>query len=85
MNFNKLPTLLFSVLSIGLFFVTSSLPVPLEAADLHAILVGDTTDSELGYAFQKDLDLMHREVKKIADETGLSLNFSLFHGRQVTP
>jgi Caspase domain len=63
---------------------TFALTSKVEAADMHVLLVGDTTDNTLGYAFQLDLNLMHDEVKKISQATGMKLNLSLYSGKQVT-
>jgi hypothetical protein len=85
MSFQKCFTPILNILMCALFFSIALLPSTVEAANLYALLIGDTEDSNLGYAFQQDLDLMHKEVKKIAKETGLTLNVSLFQGWQVTP
>lgn len=52
--------------------------VPAEAATLHTILVGDTTDDSLGTAFRVAVQKMHDEATAIANETGLSLTEYIF-------
>lgn len=57
----------------------------LEAATLHAVLVGDTTDSSLGYAFELDLGYMESEMRTVAKHTGMGLDLHVFSGDEVTP
>lgn len=50
----------------------------LESATIHAILVGDTKDETLGYAFEMAINKMHGEVETVSHETGLSLKEYVF-------
>ncbi len=52
----------------------------LEAATLHAILVGDTNDKALGKAMKINIENMHNELSKAADFTGLELNVIMKYG-----
>lgn len=54
-----------------------------EAAKLHAVLIGDTTDLSLGACMEENLNGMHLELKKIADATGLSLNEIVIKDKKV--
>jgi hypothetical protein len=77
---NFIPNKLIATLFVCTFLASTAL----QGADLHVVLVGDTTDLSLGTAFQNDLDLLQEETKKIAAATGMGLNVSLFSGKQVT-
>src|SRR5271155_3631153 len=79
--FKTLKSLILAAFVTSLFVFSQSA----YAADLHAILVGDTTDSSLGTAFEKDLEFMQEKLKKIAKNTNLNLNVTLLQGNSVTP
>jgi hypothetical protein len=74
MFIKKLIFILFSsFLLINFFSVVS-----LNAADLHAILVGDSLNDSDRNGFEASIDLWHREVKRIAAYTGLQLQGVIF-------
>lgn len=50
----------------------------LQAATLHALLLGDTLDGPLGTAFENAVGMMHKEVEMIAFATGHSLQTYAF-------
>lgn len=52
----------------------------IQASEIHAILVADTIDS---YLFETNLDLMQREVKRMAARTDFSLHVAVFEHEEV--
>ncbi|MBA3602591.1 MAG: caspase family protein [Parachlamydiaceae bacterium] len=58
---------------------------PLDAATLHAVLVGDTNDQALGKAMKINIDNMHQELSRAADLTGLELNVVMTYGKSAKP
>lgn len=55
-----------------------------EAATLHALLIGDSHDDELGEAIIEDLNRMHKAIKKISNITGLDKNEIRLMGNKAT-
>lgn len=66
-----------------LSMITILSPGITDAANLHAILVADTTDESIGSYTEIDLRLMKGEMQKIAANTGLDLKFTVLEGRSV--
>lgn len=64
-----------------LIMLCVSFKQPINAAQLHAMIVGDSVGGEDG--FQSSIDFMQRAVKRIAAATDLSLNAQCFEGYQV--
>lgn len=54
-----------------------------EAATLHAILIGDSHDDELGEAIVEDLNRMHKTIKKISNITKLYKNEIQLYGSKA--
>lgn len=71
---------LLSILALAAFAFSS---FPLQAAQLHTILVADSTDDILGTAFANAVEKMHEKTSVIAMETGLSLSEHLLMGEDV--
>ena len=53
------------------------------AAEIHAIIVGNTANDVGLYAAQKSIDQINREVKRIAAYNELPLNIAVFEGFDV--
>lgn len=64
--------------------VTLAAQGPLSAADMHAIFVIDTNDSNIGTMVAKDLGIMGREVQAIAQAAGLTLKDRVYAGGDFT-
>lgn len=65
---------------ILLFITLSFLANPISAAEIHAVIVGNT-GSDVGlYAAEKSIDQIQREVKRIAAFNDFSLNIAVFEG-----
>ncbi|NGX43703.1 MAG: hypothetical protein K940chlam7_02003 [Chlamydiae bacterium] len=60
-------------------------PVAIEAANLHSIIVADTSDEGIGSSTAIDYERMHREVQKIAHYTGLKLKEVTLKGNEARP
>jgi hypothetical protein len=56
---------------------------PAEPATLHAILVGDTVDPNIGRGDKLDLDLMSALLRDAAKNTGMKLNLRVFEDRII--
>jgi len=54
------------------------------AATLHAILIGDTTDSSIGQSVKVDMKRLQNLVANISNHTGLTLNLSTVMGDQLS-
>lgn len=65
--------------------ICASFSFDIQAANFHVFMVGDTEDESLSAAFQNDLDMMDKQVKEIAKQTGLKLKLTTFNGTSVTP
>lgn len=57
--------------------------LPLEAATIHALLVGDTNDASLGNAMHKNINSFHAELQKISILTGLELHAIVVTGTET--
>lgn len=57
----------------------------LEAASLHAIIVGDTLDESIGDGAAVDVQKMRYAVQQIAKNTKLSLKQDILAGKNTTP
>lgn len=57
----------------------------LEAATLHAVLVGDTLDESLGGAFESTVNNMHELVEDISIYTDLTLEEHIIMDQDATP
>jgi hypothetical protein len=66
-----------------LVLAISSSITTLEAATLHAVLVGDTNDKALGKGMKINIENMHDELSKAADLTGLELNVVMKYGKST--
>jgi len=53
------------------------------AATMHAVLIGDTSDAKLGTAMGKNLDRMEKELKHVSHVTKLELDLILIRGYQT--
>jgi hypothetical protein len=60
-------------------------PFTIEAANLHAIIVADTTDESIGDSTTVDCSNMRAEMKKIAHFTKLDLKETTIEGEDVVP
>lgn len=69
--------LLFTALLAG--FIT----MPLNAETLHAMLIADTHDPNIGFSAQKDLDNLTLLMKEISQHTELKLNLITISGKDV--
>jgi hypothetical protein len=63
-----------SYIILTTFCFSLFLSTSISAANLHAVLVGDTVDASLGYAFEKNLLIMKNEMMRVAEKTDLNLN-----------
>ncbi len=59
-------------------------PAATLAATLHALLVIDTDDQNIGRMVARDLAIMGDEVQRIAQATGLTLSDRVYKGRDFT-
>ncbi|MBN1534033.1 MAG: caspase family protein [Spirochaetes bacterium] len=67
---------LLCVLSAGFVFLLAALPV--QSQTIHAILVGDTVDPNIGRGDKLDLDLMRGLLQETSRLTGASLKMKVF-------
>ncbi len=67
---------------LPILLILLSLPVtgPSLAADLHAVVVIDTGDQNIGTMVHKDMNLMDRELAQIASLTGMTLRKTVLEG-----
>lgn len=70
------------ILSALVFFLFSNI-VSLSAANLHLILVADTTDSSIGKSVEIDANRVKTVVKGIASKTGLRLKVTEVSGKRM--
>lgn len=54
-----------------------------EGATLHTILVGDTFEGETSYSTQCSLDMMERQMQRVAAYCGMDLHVAVFEGMQT--
>jgi hypothetical protein len=66
------------IIFIIFIFNFISIPSYIEAATLHAILIGDTFNQEDSTGFEGGIDLWKRETQRIAALTNLELNGVIF-------
>ena len=66
------------------WLITILVPISLNAATLHAFLVGDSLDDSIGPSTLSDLYQMSKQVKVIAGNTDMELNLSILKAEQVT-
>ena len=73
-----------NVLSVFILFAAVVFsPFEAHAAELYAILVGDTTDIALGTAMEQNLIAMQQHVTKIASSTGRHLTLTIIKGHEA--
>lgn len=77
---NKMPAVLCGVVAV-LFCTMALLPQPAEAASIHAILVGDVHDPNIGPGDRLDLNLMKGILNDIARNTGMPLKMKVIDDR----
>lgn len=56
---------------------------PIDAANIHAIIVCDTLAENIGDSVEEDLKIVHRELVKISNNTNLALREKQFLGENV--
>lgn len=78
--FKKTRLVLFCALAFGFFSSTQTI----DAATLHAIIVGDTYDDSIGDDVAVDVDNMYYYIKKAASKSGLSSNVNTIYGSAAT-
>jgi len=57
--------------------------LPVQAATLHVVLVGDTNDDNIGRSVEVDLVNLRKLVGTITENTGLTANLQTFQGNQL--
>lgn len=57
--------------------------LPVQAATLHVVLVGDTNDDNIGRSVEVDLVNLRKLVGAITENTGLTANLQIFQGNQL--
>lgn len=76
---------LFKQSSMAFFFICifgcCSFSTPIQAATLHAILVGDTNDLSLGRAMRININSIYKELEIAAEKTDLELNPIVAYGK----
>lgn len=65
-----------------LFFLLLCSPGYVWSAQIHALLVGDTEDPQLGKQVRSEIDLAKRRLKSIAKECTLGLNLTTFSAKK---
>jgi hypothetical protein len=78
--YKKSISLFLSVFIIGLL----TTPVAVQAASLHAVLVGDTADIDIGASIVQDLNNMTTEINKISKTTNLKLDLQVIQGKETS-
>lgn len=80
---NNIKTILFTVtFSLCACFLVQ--PQYLQSASIHAILVGDTLDEDLGYDFELNLSYMKKFIHEVSQHTGLKPVITQFKDEQTT-
>lgn len=77
--FKKTKLVLLCTLMLGFSISSQSL----EAATLHAVIVGDTNDESIGDDVAVDVDNMYYYLKRAANKAGLSSNISTIYGNSA--
>ncbi|MEC7840356.1 MAG: caspase family protein [Chlamydiota bacterium] len=54
-----------------------------DAANLHSIIIGDTTAYQIGFSVEADINTIRNEMNTIATHTDLTLKEKIFSGRDV--
>lgn len=75
---------LFSLFLFTLGLAAIFSPLSLSAATLHAVLVGDSTDVDIGTGILVDLTKMKEQVLIISKETGMDANTIVIQDEKVT-
>jgi hypothetical protein len=60
------------------------LPAQAESATLHALVIGDTMEGSVDVSTECNVDLMQREIIRIALFSGMELDLAIFEGYHVT-
>ena len=72
------------ILFFALFAIANVNPELLHSSEIHALLIGDTNDADLGRAFNKNLINVQMELHKASHNLGFSLHIKTVKGDQVT-
>lgn len=78
--FKKTGFVLLCTLMFGFFGSAQTI----EAATLHAVIVGDTNDEDIGDSTDIDIDNMYYYLKRAASKSGLSSNVNMIYGNSAT-
>lgn len=72
------------MLKIYAIIICLFLNTSIYSATLHTILVSDTTEGEVSYGTECSIDMIHRQMRRVAFYTGSDLSVSFFEGWHVT-
>lgn len=81
MKINHYRKYLFTAMTMLLLAVVQ--PSFVNAANLHAILVGDTVTDDIGTSVVNDLTLFQAEMQKVSKQTGLKLKKTVMDGKTL--